>query len=63
MLLLYKQDISVLLETDMFNYTTKLHYILKIIYYFIFIMYIYTSHTYLKEDNDVFLAWFDTLWS
>lgn len=56
MLLLYKQDICVLLETDMFNYTTKLHYILKIIYYFIFIMKMYTSHTYLKEDNDMFLA-------
>lgn len=55
MLLLYTQDVCFLLETNMFNYTTKLHYILKIRYYFIFVMEIYTSHTYLKEDNYIYI--------
>jgi len=40
----------------MFNYTIKLNHILKLIYYFTFIMAIFTSHTHLKEDNEIYIS-------
>lgn len=55
MAVLCKQDICFLLEAVRLNYSVNPRYILKNTYFHI-IMAMYTSHSYLKEDNKIYIS-------